>query len=366
MATGYLAEQRKHGRQVAVNVLRPELRTAFGAERFLREIAIAARLSHPHLVPLIDSGEVDGMLYYVSAYIPGGSLGDLLRRETRLSVSDAIRIVREVGNGLGFAHRDVKPENILFADGHALLADFGIARAFCGDADSSILTDAGIAVGTPEYMSPEQASGDQHLDKRSDIYSLGCVLFEMLVGEPPHRGGSARATMAKHLSERPRRVRELRPEIPPAVDEAVARGLASDPSHRFVSVSDLVAALDAADSTPGRAHVGVGPVRRIAVLPFVNVSPDPDHEYLSDGITDELIDALAKVEEIHVASRTSVFALKGKLQDVRAIGAVLGCSVVLEGTVRRAGPRLRVTAQLTSTADGRLLWSQRYDRRADD
>jgi len=370
MATVYLAEERKHGRQVAVKVLRPELRTAFGAERFLREIAIAARLSHPHLVPLIDSGEVDGMLYYVSAYIPGGSLGDMLRRQKRLSVSEAIRIVREVGHGLdfahraGFVHRDVKPENILFADGHALLADFGIARAFCGDGNSSILTDAGIAVGTPEYMSPEQASGDQGLDKRSDIYSLGCVLFEMLTGEPPHRGASARATIAKHLSERPRRVREVRPEVPTAVDEAVARALASDPTHRFASVSDLVAALDAADEPQGRVHAGA--VRRIAVLPFVNVSPDPDNEYLSDGITDELIDALAKVEEIHVASRTSVFALKGKLQDVRAIGAVLGCSVVLEGTVRRAGSRLRVTAQLTSTADGRLLWSQRYDRRADD
>jgi serine/threonine-protein kinase len=370
MATVYLAEERKHGRQVAVKVLRPELRTSFGTERFLREIAIAARLSHPHLVPLIDSGEVDGVLYYVSAYIPGGSLGDVLRREGRLPVVDAIRIAREVGNGLdfahraGFVHRDVKPENILFADGHALLADFGVARAWYGGDTSSVVTDAGVAVGTPEYMSPEQASGDQNLDARSDVYSLGCVLFEMLTGEPPHRGSSARATMAKHVSERARRVRALRPEVPGAVDEAIARALATDPAHRFATVAEFLAALDTADVPQVRSRGGAA--RRIAVLPFVNVSPDPDNEYLSDGITDELIDALAKIEEIYVASRTSVFALKGKPQDVRAIGALLDCSVVLEGTVRRAGVQLRVTAQLTSTADGRLLWSQRYDRRADD
>jgi serine/threonine-protein kinase len=370
MATVYLAEERKHGRHVAVKVLRPELGTAFGTERFLREIAIAARLSHPHIVPLIDSGEHDGMLYYVSAYIPGGSLGDQLKREGRLALSDALRITREVGTALdfahraGFVHRDVKPENILFADGHALLADFGIARAWAGEGGSPVVTDAGIAVGTPEYMSPEQASGDQNLDARSDVYSLGCVLFETLTGEPPHRGSSSRATMAKHLSERARRVRELRPEVPAAIDDAVARALAADPAHRFASVADFVAALNTVDAPSAR--IPGAAARRIAVLPFVNVSPDPDNEYLSDGITDELIDALAKVDEIHVASRTSVFALKGKPQDVRAIGALLDCSVVLEGTVRRAGQQLRVTAQLTSTADGRLLWSQRYDRRADD
>jgi serine/threonine protein kinase/tetratricopeptide (TPR) repeat protein len=371
MATVYLAEERKHGRQVAVKVLRPELSATFGADRFLREIAIVARLSHPHLVPLIDSGEADGMLYYVSVYIPGGSLRDRLRREGRLSIQDAIRIIHEVGDGLdfanraGFVHRDVKPENILFADGHALLADFGIARAFCEeDDDLESVTAAGITLGTPEYMSPEQASGERTLSVRSDVYSLACVFYEMLTGEPPHRGTSARATMAKHVTETPRRVRTLRSEVPVPIDDAIARALASDPELRFATVAEFCAAL-VTDVAP-RGYIAASVTRSIAVLPFVNASPDPDNEYLSDGITDELIDALAKVEGIHVASRTSVFALKGKLQDVRAIGSLLDCSVVLEGTVRRSGSQLRITAQLTSTSDGRLLWSQRYDRRLDD
>jgi serine/threonine-protein kinase len=260
-------------------------------------------------------------------------------------------------------HRDVKPENILFADDHALLADFGIARVCCTDGEQDV-TAAGVAVGTPEYMSPEQASGVRELDGRSDIYSLACVLYELLAGTPPFHSDSPRATMVRHVTEAPGRVRAVRPEVPPAVDDALARALAKDPAMRFPTTSQFVAALHI--DAPPRARGYVGPTRNIAVLPFVNASPDRDNEYLSDGITDELIDALAKVEGIRVASRTSVFALKGKAQDVRAIGALLDCPVVLEGTVRRSGQRLRITAQLTSTDDGHLLWSQRFDRRLDD
>src|SRR5688500_12075064 len=179
MATVYLADERKHGRKVAIKVLRPELGASLGSERFLREIGIAARLSHPHLVPLLDSGETEGLLYYVAPYVPGGSLRDRLDQERKLPIHDALRIAQEVGSGLdyahreGFVHRDVKPENILFADGHALLADFGVARASCpmpGDDVGEAVTDAGIALGTPEYMSPEQASGEQDLGSRSDLY----------------------------------------------------------------------------------------------------------------------------------------------------------------------------------------------------
>jgi serine/threonine-protein kinase len=373
MATVYLAEERKHGRKVAIKVLRPELAASVGTERFLREIGIAARLAHPHIVPLIDSGDAEGLLYYVSPFVPGGSLRDRLMKEEHLPVREAVRIASEVGAGLdyahraGFVHRDVKPENILFADGHALLADFGVARA-TSVADlgarptSGPVTGAGIALGTPEYMSPEQASGERDVDARSDVYSLACVVYEMLAGAPPFRGESMRSTMAKHVTEPPRPIRTLRPDAPPALESVLARALAKDPAQRFRTVAEFTTAL-AADIAVTHSFDAT---RSIAVLPFVNASPDPENEYLSDGITDELIDALAKVEGLRVASRTSVFSLKNKPQDVRAIGALLGTSVVLEGTVRKSGAQLRVTAQLTSTDDGRLLWSQRYDRELAD
>jgi serine/threonine-protein kinase len=370
MATVYLAEEKKHGRKVAIKVLRPEITASLGTERFLREIGIAARLAHPHIVPLIDSGEAGGFLYYVQPHVPGGSLRDQLE-ETRpqpLPLRDALRIAQEIGAGLdfahrnGFVHRDVKPENILFADGHAVLADFGVARAW-SDADTRV-TDAGLAVGTPEYMSPEQASGEAELGAASDVYSLACVVYEMLAGEPPFRGSGPRAIMAKQVTESPRPLRGLRPEVPLATERAVARALEKDPNQRFTSAAEFVAALVAPDS-PGGARTPAT-TRSIAVLPFVNASPDPDNEYLSDGITDELIDALAKIAGLRLASRTSVFALKGRSLDVRAVGALLGTPVVLEGTVRRAGDRLRITAQLTSTDDGRLIWSQRYDRKLVD
>ncbi len=386
MATVYLAEDLKHGREVAIKVLRPELAASVDAERFLREIGIAARLAHPHIVPLLDSGEAGGLLYFVSPHVAGGSLRDRLAREGRLPLADVRRIAREAGAGLDFAHRngyvhrDVKPENILFADGVAVLADFGVARACCGPggvtptgpasaagpragAVSQAVTEVGIVVGTPEYMSPEQAAGDPGVEQASDQYALACVVYEMLAGEPPFRSPTARATMARQVTEAPRPVRVVRPDVPPSVEAALARALAKRPDERFPSVTAFVAALEAEGPAVPRSF---GAARVVAVLPFVNASPDPDTEYLSDGITDELIVALAKVEGLRVASRTSVFALKGKPQDVRAIGALLGASEILEGTVRKAGDRLRITAQLSSGADGRLLWTERYDRTLDD
>ena len=373
MATVYLAEEKKHGRKVAIKVLRPEITAALGTERFLREIGIAAQLSHPHIVPLIDSGEAAGLLYYVQPHVTGGSLRERLDAERRLPIKDALRIAQEVGAGLdfahrkGFVHRDVKPENILFADGHAMLADFGVARACC-DAEGetprrAVVTEVGFAVGTPEYMSPEQASGEVDLGTASDMYSLACVIYEMLTGEPPFTAPNPRALMAKHVTERVRPARGMRPEIPLAVEQALAQALEKDPAQRFESTADFVAALVRADSSAALRPLVT---RSIAVLPFVNASPDAENEYLSDGITDELIDALAKISGLRVSSRMSVFALKGKPLDVRAVGALLGAPVVLEGTVRKAGDRLRITAQLTSTEDGRLLWSQRYDRQLVD
>jgi len=376
MATVYLAEEVKHRRPVAIKVLRPELAASLGAERFLREIAIAAQLSHPHILPLIDSGEANGILYYVTPYIAGGSLRERLAGG-RMPMRPVVRIAEGVAAALefahraGFVHRDVKPENILFSDDHPVLADFGLARACCAERVQPItamLSDVGVAIGTPAYMSPEQAAGDRDLGSRTDIYSLACVVYEMLTGSPPFHGTGARATMARHAVETPAAVRTLRAEIPAAMESAISRALAKDPSHRFATVTEFVTELDRglrADAI-ATGHPARGAVRSIAVLPFVNASPDAGNEYLSDGITDELIDALSKIEVLRVASRTSVFALKGRSLDVRAIGSLLGVGVVLEGTVRRSDDRLRVTAQLTSTDDGRLLWSQRYDRRVDD
>jgi serine/threonine protein kinase/tetratricopeptide (TPR) repeat protein len=370
MATVYLAEERKHSRHVAIKVLHPDLTRSLGTERFLREIRIVAGLSHPHIVPLIDSGEYDGRLFYVSVFVPGGSLRERLNRERTLALGDALRVAHEIGSALesahrsGYVHRDVKPENILLAaDGHALLTDFGVA--FVGSTESTdAITAVGLAVGTPEYMSPEQASGTRDLGVPSDLYSLACVIYEMLTGVPPFRGPNAQATMAMHVTKTPPSSRAARPELPAMLDQVLAKALAKDPGHRYSSVSEFLSALDA--SVLPRLSTARAAPRTIAVLPFINASPDLENEYLSDGITDELIVALAKVEGLRVSSRTSVFALKGKAQDVRAIGALLGASAVLEGTVRKAGERLRITAQLTSTDDGQLLWSQRYDRTLED
>jgi serine/threonine-protein kinase len=213
-------------------------------------------------------------------------------------------------------------------------------------------------------MSPEQASGETEIGIPGDIYGLACVFYEMLAGEPPFRGASARATMAKQVTERARPLRALRPDAPSGFERVLEKALAKDPSQRYATIVDFCNALDRGRSEANRPFTVT--TRTIAVLPFVNASPDPDNEYLSDGITDELINALAKVDGLRVASRTSVFALKGKAQDVRAIGALLEASEVLEGTVRRSGDNLRITAQLTSTDDGRLMWSERYDRKLDD
>src|SRR5216117_1779678 len=371
MATVYVAQDRRHGREVAVKVLRPDVAAAIGAERFLREITIAARLTHPNVLPLIDSGQAAGSLYYVMPYVRSESLRQRLAREGRLPLRDALRVARELGAGLdyahreGFIHRDVKPENVLLADGHAVIADFGIARAICQSCDGDNVTEVGLTIGTPEYMSPEQAAGDRDLDGRSDVYSLACVIYETLAGEPPFGGASARAVMAKHLSEPPPPLRTRRPDAPAAVEQALARALGKDPADRFASVAEFVAALEATPS-PGAAPTLVGKTRSLAVLPFVNGSADPENEYLCDGVTDELINALTKVEGLRIASRTSVFALKGKPQDIRAIGALLGVSAVLEGPVRKSGDRLRITVQLAAADDGRTLWSERYDRRLDD
>jgi len=399
MATVYLAQDLKHGRPVAIKVLRPELAAALGAERFLREIEIAARLTHPHILPLHDSGEANGFLYYVMPYLEGESLRDRLNREPQLPVEEAVRIAREVASALSYAHshdvvhRDIKPENILLSGGEAVVADFGVARAIVA-AGTEKLTDTGLAVGTPGYMSPEQATAEVHIDGRADTYALGCVLYEMLAGHPPFLGTTAQEVLARHTLDPVPPLRTIRRAVPPAVEHAVFKALAKSPADRFPSAAAFSEALTQTGAPPsltrqaarpavfvaaGVAALVAGyvlltrrpgssgdPARSIAVLPFVNIGADPNNEPFSDGMSEELITALAKVEGLRVTARTSAFSFKGKEVDVREIGNKLNVGYVLEGSVRRAGPRLRVSAQLINATTGYHLWSDEYDRDAGD
>jgi len=372
MASVYLAEDLRHGRKVAIKVLLPGPGHSYEPQRFLREIRIAARLSHPQILPVHDSGECDGLLYFVMPYAGCESLRDRLHREGQLPIDAALRITRAVGAALGYAHRhhvihrDIKPENILLQEGEPVVADFGVATAMsAAGGDNVYITDRGFAVGTPAYMSPEQASAERELDGRSDLYSLACVLYEMLAGQPPFAGSSARATMARHAIEPPVPIRSLRPTVPLGVELALQRAMAKSPSDRFATMAEFCDALlvPAPTATP---MIGAADQRSIAVLPFVNSSADPENEYFSDGMTDELITALSKVEGLQVASRTSVFALKSLREDVRTLGSRLNVATVLDGTVRKAGNRIRITVQLSRVSDGRLLWSERYDREMSD
>ncbi len=291
MATVYLATDRKHNRQVAVKVLRPELAQSLGSERFLREIQITARLNHPHVLPLHDSGEVDGYLYYVMPYVQGESLRDRLRREKQLPVDDALTIAREVADAIGHAHsygivhRDLKPENILLSGGHAVVADFGIARAMAA-AGGDALTETGLAIGTPTYMSPEQATGADDIDGRTDVYSLGCVLYEMLAGEAPYSGPSAAAIVAKKLSEPLPRVTVVRETVPPHVESAIERSLAKAPADRFATAQQFGDALAAQASGSGRSVaaprqrtrrlvVGAGAVALLATAAIIGTQLRP-------------------------------------------------------------------------------------------
>jgi len=369
MATVYLAEDLKHQRQVAIKVLRPELAAAIGVDRFLAEIKTTAALHHPHILPLHDSCQDATCLYYVMPYVEGESLRDRLTREKQLPLDEALRITREVADALQYAHgrgvihRDIKPENILLEGGHALLADFGIARAVsaaCRDNDK--LTQVGMAVGTPTYMSPEQAAADPDVDGRSDLYSLASVLYEMLVGEPPFTGATHEAILVQRFTQTPPHATAKRPSVPVYLDRALVRALARLPGERFPTVERFAAAL--APSAPGE---GLQPDEKsVAVLPFTSMSADPDSEYFGDGIAEEIINALGRLPGLRVAARASAFAFRGKADDLRAIAAELGVRTVLEGSVRRSGSRVRITAQLVDVDSGFQIWSERYDRELTD
>jgi len=428
MSTVYLADDQRHERRVAIKVLHPEMAAAIGPERFRREIRLAARLQHPHILPVFDSGETTGRLWFVMPFIAGESLRERLRRERRLPVDEAIRIAREIALALEYAHRhgvvhrDVKPENVLLGEtGEVLLADFGIARAL--DAGDVHLTGSGVLIGTPAYMSPEQAEGSNEVDGRADQYGLGCVLYEMLTGELPFIGRTARAVLLQRLTSAAPDAAVLRDTVPPPVSRALGRALSRDPADRFPSVALFAEALVAADPvTPDAdaarpaavpaevasartldsiartrrwrmvvagvavvaafvaAFISWGPstvpvpaspggegagAPRIAVLPFRNLG-SAANDYFADGLTEEITSRLGDVQGLRVISRTSALHYRQNDKTLHQIGAELEAGYILEGSVRWEGGsanagRVRVTPRLVRVSDDTQLWGDRFD-----
>ena len=374
-ATVYLAQDRKHERLVALKVLHADIAQSLGVERFLREIRIAARLNHPHILPLFDSGEADGFLYYVMPYVEGESLRQRLDRERQIPVADAVQYVKEMAAALdyshrqGVVHRDIKPENMMLHEGIAMLMDFGIAKAM--DQASTGLTATGMFVGTPAYISPEQAFCEETIDGRSDQFSLACVLHEMISGEKPFTGASQQAIIAKRLSGTPPVLDAMCDAVSDGLKASLTRAMALEPDARFPTIRDFALAIvdserSSASSPRFAATPAVSAAKSIAVLPFTNVSADPENEYLADGIAEEIINALSRVRTLRVASRSLSFALKGKQEDLSDVARKLRVSTVLAGSVRRSGNRIRVSAELVNAADGSELWSERYDRQMED
>jgi eukaryotic-like serine/threonine-protein kinase len=433
MATVYRAHDRKHGRAVAVKFLDPELAQSIGADRFLREIDIAARLTHPHILPLHDSGEADGLLFYVMPYVEGESLRERLDRERQLPLEEAVRIACETASALehahraGILHRDIKPENILLADGHAIVADFGIARGLDRGATER-LTSTGLVVGTPAYMSPEQAGADPVLDARSDLYGLACVLYEMLAGEPPFTGPTAHAIIAKRLAGPPPRIRTVRASVPEALEDVLLRALDPVPADRYASVAAFRQALagcarDEPRRRPRRrrslrvaalgaplvavaAVSGVWMLRApaptaltpttLAILPLANLTPDPEHAYLAEGLTDALIGDLTGVRGVRVISRSSVMRFasagmggmggmmsEGRAEDMDAadaearpaagmsrppalsvaeIARELDADRIVQGSLSRAGDSVTVSISLLRSDPVQTVWTGRYVR----
>jgi TolB-like protein len=416
MATVYLAQDLRHRRQVALKVLDSEFAAAVGAQRFLREIQVTATLQHPHILPLYDSGEAGGVLFYVTPLVKGESLRDRLAREKLLPVDEAVDILRQVAGALDFAHRhgvvhrDIKPGNILLQEGEALLADFGISVALAGTSGER-LTETGLSLGTPAYMSPEQATASRELDARSDIYSLGAVAYEMLAGEPPVTGATARAMMARLLTESPTPLHVVRDAVPPGLEAAVMRALAKEPSDRFATARDFADALVSPvsgriPSLEGRtrasrsrrtAGIGIGiigvvgiaamawyvaqrhppspaaaagasaEIRSIAVLPLDNYSGDSTQDYFAEGMTDELTTTLATISQLRVISRESAGQFRGRQRPAMPqIAKALHVDAVVEGSVLRSGDRVRINAQLIDARTDGTLWARSFERSSTD
>jgi serine/threonine-protein kinase len=401
MALVYLAHDIKHDREVAIKVIRAELSASLGRDRFLREIAIAARLRHPNILPLYDSGEANGAVYFVMPFESGPSLRERLAREGPLPITDALSVLRDVARALQYAHaqgvvhRDIKPENILMSGGAAVVADFGIAKAFSAaqaNASSASMTQAGAGIGTPAYMAPEQAVGDPETDHRADLYSFGCLAYEVFTGKPPFHDLPTHQLIAAHVGTVPPPLRTLRGDVPSGVDSLITKCLAKDPAQRPQSASELIESLEhpgvarATDrvSRPIRiaaisasivvvAGLGivswqhqrsaVGPPIRVAVLPVVNIAKDSAIELFAAGLSDEIATALGRVPGIQIQSRSGARAYQGQLGvDVKEAGRKLDADFVVTSAMRAVNGRWIITTELENASTAAELWSDRFDR----
>jgi serine/threonine protein kinase len=410
MATVYLARDLKHSRQVALKVLRPELASAMGGDRFPREIQIIAQLAHPHILPLHDSGEMGGFLFYVMPFIEGESLRQKLAREGRLPVREAIGILREVADALAYAHgrgiihRDIKPDNVMLSGRHAVVTDFGVAKAVSA-ASGDTLTTVGLALGTPAYMSPEQAMGESDLDHRSDIYALGAMAYEMVTGETPFVRTTAQAILSAHVLDAPPDLASKRGDVPPALSQFVQRCLAKQKTDRWQSAEELLPILESALTpsgglTPTNTRPvqvvlpkAVEPVKsrrwfvvsaaaavlaigafgawkalgaedlpgpnRMAILPISDVSGSDAQ--LVTAMHNQLMVSLGQIPGVTVAPNSAMEVYKSAPKPVAEMARELRVGAILEGNVFRAGERLRVTLQLTNPRTIEQVWSGSYD-----
>jgi serine/threonine-protein kinase len=415
MATVYLAHDLKHDRQVALKILRPELTAAMGTDRFPREIHIIAQMQHPHILPLYDSGATEGFLFYVMPFVEGESLRAKLARVGPLPINEAVRLLHEITDALAYAHahgivhRDIKPDNVMLSGRHAVVTDFGVAKAVRASAGDK-LTTVGIAVGTPQYMAPEQAMAEANIDHRVDLYALGIMGYEMLTGHPPFEASTAQAILSAHVLEQPKDVREWRANVPPILAEALLKCLAKNPADRWQSADELLAQLELVATTPsggvtptttrpylataakaapkggrralvaaiiavvvlgggaaaalllrGGGHHGI---QRVAVMPIEDIS-GKDAVFV-DAMQDALTNALNKLGTVGVASRSSMMVYKTTPKPTREIAKELDLDAVLEATVFRSGDLIRFNIQFSDPVTTRSLWSETYERNVKD
>jgi serine/threonine protein kinase/Tfp pilus assembly protein PilF len=381
MGKVYRVFDKKIDEEIALKLIKPEIAADQETiKRFSNELKLARKIAHRNVCKMYELLEDEGTHFITMEYVTGEDLKSFIRRSRQLTVGTAVAIARQVAEGLteahrqGVVHRDLKPGNIMIdKEGNAKIMDFGIARSL---SDKGI-TAAGVLIGTPEYMSPEQVEGKE-VDQRSDVYSLGVILYEMITGRRPFEGDTALSIAVKHKVEKPPDPKQFNPNIPEELSRLILKCLEKEKERRFQRADEILSALVSIESgtyTTGRATIETHDAEKtseverkksIAVLPFANLSPEKEQDYFCDGLTEEIINALSHIRQLRVVARTSAFAFKGKEVDIREVGAKLNVDTVLEGSVRKAGHRLRITAQLINVSDGYHLWSERYDRDLED